>query len=115
MANLSKFRPPKRTNSETKSRLGDFGEEFRMSIARPARRAVAGGPPMGFSTAVGVFAYSRPTITIHDSLTSNLKLQTSNFKHMSPLAETFHINNNINLYLLDAIDEAHLKDISSSK
>ena len=34
---------------------------------------------------------------------------------MTPLAETFHINNNINLYLLDAIAEEHLKDLSSSK
>ena len=34
---------------------------------------------------------------------------------MTPLAETFHINNNINLYLLDAISEEHLKDLSSSK
>ncbi|HYJ38787.1 MAG TPA: DinB family protein [Chitinophagaceae bacterium] len=34
---------------------------------------------------------------------------------MNPLAETFHINNNINLYLLNAIPEEHLKDISSSK
>jgi len=34
---------------------------------------------------------------------------------MNALAETFHINNNINLYLLDAIAEEHLKDQSSSK
>jgi len=34
---------------------------------------------------------------------------------MNPLAETFHINNNINLYLLDAIPEEQLKDISASK
>ena len=34
---------------------------------------------------------------------------------MNQLAETFHINNNINLYLLEAIPEEHLKDISSSK
>jgi len=34
---------------------------------------------------------------------------------MNPLAETFHINNNINLYLLDAIAEEHLKDQSASK
>jgi len=34
---------------------------------------------------------------------------------MSHLSETFHINNNINLYLLDAIAEEHLKDQSSSK
>ncbi len=34
---------------------------------------------------------------------------------MGPLAETFHINNNINLYLLDAIAEEHLKDQSASK
>ena len=34
---------------------------------------------------------------------------------MNPLAETFHINNNINLYLLEAIAEEHLADLSSSK
>jgi len=34
---------------------------------------------------------------------------------MSPLSETFRINNNINLYLLDAIQEDHLKDQSASK
>ena len=34
---------------------------------------------------------------------------------MSALSETFRINNNINLYLLDAIDEEHLKDQSASK
>ena len=34
---------------------------------------------------------------------------------MSPLSETFHINNNINLYLLKAIEEDHLKDQSASK
>jgi uncharacterized damage-inducible protein DinB len=34
---------------------------------------------------------------------------------MSPLSETFHINNNINLYLLKAIGEDHLKDQSASK
>jgi uncharacterized damage-inducible protein DinB len=34
---------------------------------------------------------------------------------MSPLAETFGINNNINLYLLNAIPEEHLKDVATSK
>src|SRR5215471_1349833 len=34
---------------------------------------------------------------------------------MNPLAETFHINNNINLYLLEPIEEEQLKDISASK
>ena len=34
---------------------------------------------------------------------------------MNTLAETFHINNNINLYLLDSIAEEHLKDQSASK
>jgi uncharacterized damage-inducible protein DinB len=34
---------------------------------------------------------------------------------MSALSETFRINNNINLYLLNAIPEAHLKDQSASK
>ena len=34
---------------------------------------------------------------------------------MTPLAETFHINNNINIYLLDAIPEENLKDLSASK
>jgi uncharacterized damage-inducible protein DinB len=34
---------------------------------------------------------------------------------MSALSETFRINNNINLYLLDAIGEEHLKDQSASK
>ena len=34
---------------------------------------------------------------------------------MSPLSETFQINNNINIYLLDAIAEEHLKDQSASK
>ena len=45
------------------------------------------------------------------------RVGTSNFKqfNMNPLAETFHINNNINLYLLDAIAEEHLKDQSASK
>ena len=37
------------------------------------------------------------------------------FKLMNELSETFHINNNINLYLLDAIAEEHLKDQSASK
>ena len=34
---------------------------------------------------------------------------------MSALTETWKIHNRINLYLLDAIDEAHLVDISASK
>lgn len=34
---------------------------------------------------------------------------------MNPLIETWHIHNRINLYLLEAIDEAHLKDVSASK
>ncbi|QKJ29808.1 hypothetical protein HQ865_08575 [Mucilaginibacter mali] len=34
---------------------------------------------------------------------------------MNPLTETWQIHNRINLYLLDAIDEAHLKDVSTSK
>ncbi len=34
---------------------------------------------------------------------------------MNALTETFHINNNINLYLLEAIAEGHLKDQSTSK
>ena len=38
-----------------------------------------------------------------------------NLKLMNTLAETFHINNNINLYLIDAIAEEHLKDQSASK
>jgi uncharacterized damage-inducible protein DinB len=32
-----------------------------------------------------------------------------------PLAETFSINNRINLYLLNAIEQEHLKDVSASK
>ena len=34
---------------------------------------------------------------------------------MNALIETFHINNNINLYLLEAIAEEYLKDQSASK
>ena len=34
---------------------------------------------------------------------------------MQPFIETWHIHNRINLYLLNAVDEAHLKDISASK
>jgi len=34
---------------------------------------------------------------------------------MNPLTETWQIHNRINIYLLEAIDEANLKDISSSK
>ena len=34
---------------------------------------------------------------------------------MKDIIETWEINNRINLYLLDAIDENHLTDISSSK
>ncbi len=34
---------------------------------------------------------------------------------MKELVETFRINNNINLYLLDAIMEEHLQDLSASK
>ncbi|HVM90117.1 MAG TPA: DinB family protein [Puia sp.] len=34
---------------------------------------------------------------------------------MSALIETFQINNRINIYLLDAIDEINLKDQSASK
>jgi len=34
---------------------------------------------------------------------------------MQPFIDTWHIHNRINLYLLDAVDEAHLKDISASK
>jgi uncharacterized damage-inducible protein DinB len=34
---------------------------------------------------------------------------------MSQLTETWQIHNNINLYLLESIDEANLKDISLSK
>jgi len=34
---------------------------------------------------------------------------------MNPLTETWHIHNNINLYLLERIDEAHLTDASASK
>ena len=34
---------------------------------------------------------------------------------MKEIIETWHINNRINLYLLDAIEEAHLSDIASSK
>jgi uncharacterized damage-inducible protein DinB len=34
---------------------------------------------------------------------------------MNALAETFHINNNINLYLLDAIKDENYKDVSASK
>ena len=34
---------------------------------------------------------------------------------MHPLTETWHINNRVNLYLLEAIDEAHLSDIAASK
>ncbi len=34
---------------------------------------------------------------------------------MSALTETWQIHNRINIYLLDAIDEGHLKDISASK
>jgi uncharacterized damage-inducible protein DinB len=34
---------------------------------------------------------------------------------MNPLIETWQIHNRINLYLLDGIDEANLKDISASK
>jgi uncharacterized damage-inducible protein DinB len=34
---------------------------------------------------------------------------------MSALTETWQIHNRINIYLLDAIDEGHLKDVLSSK
>lgn len=34
---------------------------------------------------------------------------------MKELLETWHINNRINLYLLDAIDEKNLTDLSASK
>jgi uncharacterized damage-inducible protein DinB len=34
---------------------------------------------------------------------------------MKELIDTWHIHNRINLYLLDAIDEAHLADVTSSK
>ena len=34
---------------------------------------------------------------------------------MNPLIETWQIHNRINLYLLDGVDEAHMKDISASK
>ena len=34
---------------------------------------------------------------------------------MNELIETWHINNRINLYLLDAIDESHLNAVSASK
>jgi uncharacterized damage-inducible protein DinB len=34
---------------------------------------------------------------------------------MKELIETFQIHNRINIYLLDAIDELHLSDVSSSK
>lgn len=34
---------------------------------------------------------------------------------MKEIIETWHINNRINLYLLDAIEETHLNDISASK
>ena len=34
---------------------------------------------------------------------------------MTELIDTWYINNRINLYLLDAIDESHLNDISASK
>lgn len=34
---------------------------------------------------------------------------------MKELIETFQIHNRINIYLLDAIDELHLSDLSSSK
>ena len=34
---------------------------------------------------------------------------------MKELIETWEINNRINLYLLEAIDEAYLKDVSASK
>lgn len=34
---------------------------------------------------------------------------------MNPLTETWQIHNRINLYLLNSIDENHLKDISASK
>jgi uncharacterized damage-inducible protein DinB len=34
---------------------------------------------------------------------------------MNPLTETWQIHNRINIYLLDAIDEANLADISASK
>ena len=34
---------------------------------------------------------------------------------MNPLTETWQIHNRVNLYLLDAIDETYLKDISASK
>lgn len=34
---------------------------------------------------------------------------------MNPLTETWQIHNRINLYLLDSIDEANLKDVSASK
>jgi len=34
---------------------------------------------------------------------------------MNPLTDTWHIHNNINLYLLERIDEAHLTDSPASK
>lgn len=34
---------------------------------------------------------------------------------MNPLTETWQIHNRINLYLLNSIDEANLKDVSASK
>ena len=34
---------------------------------------------------------------------------------MKELIETWKINNRINLYLLEAIDENHLEDVSASK
>ncbi|MGZ3766464.1 MAG: DinB family protein [Mucilaginibacter sp.] len=34
---------------------------------------------------------------------------------MNPLIETWQIHNRVNIYLLESIDEEHLKDVSSSK
>ena len=34
---------------------------------------------------------------------------------MNPLIETWQIHNRINIYLLEAIDESHLTDVSASK
>src|SRR5258708_655879 len=45
----------------------------------------------------------------------NIIWTKSNFKTMSPLTETWQIHNRINIYLMDAIEEDHLKDVLSSK
>ncbi len=42
-------------------------------------------------------------------------MPSKELKMIPQLVDSFHIHNRIHLYLLDAIDEAHYKDVSASK